>query len=302
MAAITQIPEHYITEYATNWEHLVQQKQSRLREYVTLDIINGKEKSYNQLASTTMRAITSRAGATTAQNTATAKRWLRETGYDAVDVFDEFDDDLLGSITLPTSEVIRNHAMAYRRTCDQVIIDALGGTAYTGETGVTATTLPNTQKVAVNFVAPNTTGANSGLTLAKLIKAKSILGKNEVDEEDPLILVLSQQQLDDLLNNVTEVKSSDYAQVKALVDGNIDRFMGFKFVRTELCPLNSTTDVRRIYAYAKSGVILGDSGHKVHMDILPTQSHALQVRTVARLGATRREEKKVVEISCDESP
>jgi hypothetical protein len=301
MAAITTIPDFFPTEFSTNWNHLVQQKQSRLKEFVTLDTISGKEKSYNQMAATSMRLITGRAEKTSAQNTGTAKRWVREQGYDAVDVLDEFDDDLLGTIALPTSPLINNHAMAYMRTCDQVIIDALGGDAYSGPTGVTATPFNPAQAVAVNFVAAGSP-ANSGLTLAKVIEAKSLFGRNDVDEDEELIFVYSQKQLDDLLLNVAEVKSSDFANVKALIDGTIDRWMGFKWRRSQRLPLNTSTDVRTCYAYAKSGVVLTDAGRKVYTDILPTQNHALQIRSVARLGATRLEETKVVSIACDQSP
>jgi hypothetical protein len=38
------------------------------------------------------------------------------------------------------------------------------------------------------------------------------------------------------------------------------------------------------------------------MDILPAESHALQIRTTASLGASRTQEEKVVEIACDQSP
>ncbi len=310
MPAMSQIPEHFTTEFSTNWEHLVQQKTSRLKEYVTVDTITGAHKSYNQLAETSMRLITSRSAETTPQDTATAKRWIQSQGYDSVTWFDEFDGQLLGQVVLPTSETVVNHANAYKRTCDTIILTAARGTAYTGETGTTATTLPVTQKINGDYVKTNTTiGANGwgnsdgtilGMTLDKLIKAKSILARAEQDEEDPLILIVSQAQLDDLLNNVTEIKSSDYAQVKALVEGNIDRFMGFKFIRTELVPTgtDNSSAVRFAIAYAKSGIVLADEGKKVHMDVLPTRNHSLQIRSVASLGATRKQEKKVVEISC----
>jgi hypothetical protein len=140
------------------------------------------------------------------------------------------------------------------------------------------------------------------LTLAKLIKAKSILGKNEVGKGEELIFAYTQQQLDDLLHSVEEVKSSDYNAVKALVNGDVDTFMGFKFVRLELLPLNVSTDVRTCFAYAKSGVVLSDAGRKAYMDILPQRSHSLQIRSTTSLGATRLEEKKVVKVFCDESP
>lgn len=300
MSALTQIPEHYTTQFDANWRHLVQQKNSRLREYVTLDSISGKEKSYNQLSEAAMQLITSRSGETRISDQATAKRWIRPKAYDTAKLFDEFDEQLLGEVVLPTSPVVQSHAAAYARTADQVIIGALGGDAYTGETGVTPTALPGSQKVAVNYVESGSP-ANSGLTIAKLRAAKFILDANEVDEEEERIIVVSAKQLQDLLRT-TEITSADYNSVKALVDGALNTFMGFKFRKTQLLPLNSSTDVRSAYVYVKSGVVLAERGLKTHMDVRTDLSHSLQIRSVASLGATRLEEKKVVEIACDESP
>jgi hypothetical protein len=296
---MTQIPEHYTTQFDANWRHLVQQKNSRLREYVTLDSISGKEKSYNQLSEAAMQLITSRSGETRISDQATAKRWIRPKAYDTAKLFDEFDEQLLGEVVLPTSPVVQSHAAAYARTADQVIIEALGGSAYTGETGVTPTSLPSGQKVAVNYVETGNT-ANSGLTIGKLRAAKYILDSSEVDEEEERIIVVSAKQLQDLLRT-TEITSADYNSVKALVDGSVNTFMGFKFRKTQLLPLSSG-DVRLVYVYVKSGIVLAERGLKTHMDVRTDLSHSLQIRSVASLGATRLEEKKVVEIACDESP
>jgi hypothetical protein len=299
MSAMTQIPEHYTTQFDANWRHLVQQKNSRLREYVTLDSISGKEKSYNQLSEAAMQLITSRSGETRITDQATAKRWIRPKAYDTAKLFDEFDEQLLGEVVLPTSPVVQSHAAAYARTADQVIIEALGGSAYTGETGVTPTSLPGGQKVLVDYVESGNT-ANSGLTIGKLRAAKYILDSSEVDEEEERIIVVSAKQLQDLLRT-TELTSADYNSVKALVDGNVNTFMGFKFRKTQLLPLSSG-DVRLVYVYVKSGIVLAERGLKTHMDVRTDLSHSLQIRSVASLGATRLEEKKVVEIACDESP
>jgi hypothetical protein len=302
MPAMQSIPEHYVTQFETNWKHLLQQTESRLKQYVMLDRVNGKEKRYNQLSPVSMQRITTRAGQTRITDQGSSQRWLRPFPYDIATIFDRWDAEFLGQVVLPTSETIKNQAMAYERTCDEVIIESLNGLAYTGELGVTPVSLPGSQEIAVNYVHPGGTPANSGLTLAKLIKAKSILGKNEVGKDEEMILAHTQQQLDDLLNNVNEIKSSDYNSVKALVNGDVDRFMGFKFVRLQLLPLVTSTDVRTAFAYVKSGVVLSDAGRQSHMDILPQQSHALQIRSETSLGATRLEEKKVVKIFCDESP
>jgi hypothetical protein len=299
MSAIVQIPEHYTTQFDANWRHLVQQKNSRLREYVTLDSINGKEKSYNQLSEAAMQLITSRSGETRITDQATAKRWIRPKAYDTAKLFDEFDEQLLGEVVLPTSPVVQSHAAAYARTADQVIIEALGGSAYTGETGVTPTALPGTQKVLVDYVESGS-DANSGLTIGKLRAAKYLLDSSEVDEEEERIIAVSAKQLQDLLRT-TEITSADYNSVKALVDGSVNTFMGFKFRKTQLLPLSSG-DVRLVYVYVKSGIVLAERGLKTHMDVRTDLSHSLQIRSVASLGAARLEEKKVVEIACDESP
>lgn len=294
---LTNIPNHYTTQFDANWRHLVQQKNSRLREYVTLDSINGKEKSYNTIDVAAMALINDRSGNTRISSQDMAKRWIRPQQYDTAKLIDEWDEQLLGEVVLPTSPIVQSHGAAYARTCDSVIISALGGTAYTGTTGVTATALPAGQKVGVQYVETGA-AANSGLTIAKLRRAKFILDANEVDEEEERIIVVSAKQLQDLLRT-TEVTSADYNTVRALVDGAVNTFMGFKFRRTQLLPV--ATNVRSCYAYVKSGIVLAERGLKTHMDVRTDLSHSLQIRSVASLGATRMEEKKVVEIACDEA-
>jgi hypothetical protein len=300
MSAISQIPQYFTTEFTSNWEHLLQQKVSKLREFVSVESVRGKEKSFNQLAAVEMTKITSRASDTTITDVALAKRWLRPYPYEHATLFDEWDAEYLGEVSLPQSETVSNHAMAYMRTADKVVIDAALGTAYTGETGVTPTSLPSGQEIAVDYVETGS-AANSGLTVAKLRQAAYLLTEAEVDDSDPRIIVVGAKQIQDLLKT-TEITSADFNTVKALVNGEIDTFMGFKFrrVSSSLLPYVSGTGVRTCFAYVRSGLKLADAGRKVHVDIRADKSHALQIRTVASLGATRMEEKKVVSILADE--
>ena len=293
---LTNIPNHFTTQFDSNWKHLVQQKNSKLKEYVTLDSIEGKEKSYNQLDATSMTQITDRSRDTRITDQAMAKRWIRPLNYDCAKLVDEFDEQFLGEVVLPTSPIIQSHAAAYARTCDKIIIDALGGTAFTGTTGTTATVLPAGQKIAANYVESGAV-ANSGLTIAKLRAAKFLFDSNEVDEEEERIMVVSAKQLQDLLRTV-EATSADYNSVRALVDGTLNTFMGFKFRRSQQLPL--AVDIRSCFAYVKSGIVLAERGLKTMMDVRPDLSHSLQIRSVASLAAVRMEEKKVVEIACDE--
>lgn len=293
------IPNHYVTEFGTNWEFLVQQKPSILSGCVTPAKVNGEKKSFNQLGSMSMGRVTERLGNTRISELGSDKRWLSNFPYDVANLFDEWDQDFLGSIVLPTSETVQAHAMAYNRASDQVIIDAALGTAYTGEEGATAKTFDANQIIAANYVLSGTP-ANSGLTIAKLIALKSLFGKNNVDESEEIYFVHTQKQLDDLLAT-TQATNSDYAAVKALVDGSINRFMGMTFKRTELLPKDAN-DLRTCFAFVKSGIKFDGSGRRTHMDIRADKNHALQVRSVAKLGAVRMEEARVAAVVCDESP
>jgi hypothetical protein len=297
MSAMTEIPAHFPTEFATNWEMLAQQKLSRLKDMVSLHRVNGKETSFNQMDAIEMSRVTTRAGETRISDINLAKRWLRPLPYDLATLFDEWDGEFLGQIVLPSSDTVQAHGAAYARACDDVLIAAATGSAYTGDAGTTPTALPATQQVAVNYV--ETGSGNSGLTIAKLRAAAYIFDSADLDPDEPRFIAVSAKQIQDLLKT-TEVTNNDYNSVQALVQGKVDSFMGFKFVRTQRLAIDSGTSVRTCFAWVKSGLKFTDAGRSTKMDVIPTRSHALQIRTVASLGATRTEEKKVVEIACDE--
>lgn len=299
MRAMTQIPEFFPTEFGTNWDHACQQKISKVRDVVMVDTVRGKEKTGNRIGPVEMTKVIVRAGDTNITDTPLEKRWLRPYPHEKADLFDEWDSEFLGEIALPQSETLQAHAMAYGRALDRVILEAATGTAFNGENGTNPITLPGSQKVAVNYVESGTP-ANSGLTVAKLRAAKFILDDNDVDEDDARTIAVSAKQLQDLLRT-TEVTSADFNTVRALVAGQIDTFLGFKFRRVSKNLLASASTTRFCVAFARSGIRLADAGRKVHVDVRVDKSHALQLRTVASIGAARWDELKVVEIACSEA-
>jgi hypothetical protein len=302
----TTIPEHYTTQFGLNWEFLLQQMESRLREYVTVDSVTGKEKNYSQMGTSTARLITTRNGPTVPNNETFDKRWLRLQAYESVTHFDEFDDQLLGQISLPTSETVKSHAMAFNRTCDDLIIDALGGTVYTGATGVTAQTLDSTAVAADYKDLTSLTGGGTdyNLTIQKLVRARQILEQEEAFDPrmgDKLCIAVSANQIAGLLSDAIEVQSSDFSAIKSLYDGQLDTYAGFKFIRTELLGYSSGT-VRQCFAWVKSGIVLGFGQERsVRMAIRDDLSETLQIRSKMMLGTTRLMEEKVVSILCEET-
>lgn len=304
----TTLPQHYSTQFDQNWQHLVQQGEGRLHSLVRQENVVGKRKLLNFIGKSTARLITTRSGKTIPSNTPFAKRKLSLRQYDEVYHEDEWDENLLGDVSSPRSAVVQSHAMAFQRAYDQAVIDAATGTAYVGEDGDEAVDLPASQQVAVDYIHGGT-GSNSGLTLAKIIRAKSILGQNEAAGQnksdmmgEKLIFVVSQVQLDDLLVNVDQVSNSRYADVKALINGEVNQFMGFTFIRSELLSLDSATDIRTCIAMTSGGVAFSKNGMATKISVRDDLNETLQIRTKDQHGATRTEEEKVVAVYCDESP
>jgi hypothetical protein len=135
--------------------------------------------------------------------------------------------------------------------------------------------------------------------LAKLIEAKEILDSNSVDPSIPRYIAVSPKQITNLLDD-PEVTSSDFNTVRALVKGELDTYVGFKFITTNRLPVDGSSD-RRVFAWAMDGIKLAVGKEpSARIDERADKSYATQVYYCMSVGATRMEEAKVVEIICDE--
>ena len=286
-----QVSTAFVQQYTTNVSLLLQQRGSKLRDAVTVGSYTGKAaKAVEQIGAVTAQARTSRHADTPLISTPHDARWVFPTDYEWADMID--DQDKLRMLIDPTSPYAVNGAYALGRAMDDLIITAALGTSMTGENGSTSTSFATaTQQIAVG---------GTGLTIAKLRQARRILMANEVDVAmDPLYIAVTATQLDELLGT-TEVTSSDYNTVKTLVSGDIDTFLGFKFIQCERLGTDGSGD-RRCIAWAKSGLHLGiwnDITTKISERA--DKGYGTQVYVKGTFGATRVEEGKVVEIICDE--
>jgi hypothetical protein len=296
------IDTFYPTEFERSFSQALQQMDSRLLNSVTRADFTGKKKWFNLINDSEAQDVLARKGDTPDGEFDGSKYWLTQRPKEKVTVFDEFDKHFLGSIVLPTSDEVASHAMAFNRAIDDVIISAFDATRYIGEDGTTSDAFNSSYSIASSYVE-NGTSAQSGLTIGKLRRAKYLMDLAEVPNSDRM-LVCGAQQVQDLLRT-TEVTSDDYNSIKALVSGQVDTFLGFKFLSSQRlinATVSSVADIRSCFAFHKSAIKFAMSDRKVQMDILPTRRHALQIRSTMMLGAVRTENEKVVRIYCDESP
>ena len=292
----TQVTTHFIQQYSSNVQLLLQQKGSKLRGAVSVGSYTGKAaKAIEQVGSVVAQKRTIRHGDTPLISTPADARWVFPVDYEWADLID--DQDKLRMLIDPQSSYAQNGAYALGRAMDDEIISAFFATSKTGENGSTNTAFDTAnQQVAAT---EGSTGA-TGLNIAKLREAKKILMANEVDiDNDPLFVLITAEQHNDLLNEAQAI-SLDYNTRPVLVDGKITAFMGFNFIHTERLGVDGSS-YRRCPAFAKSGMHLGMwNDINTMISERADKGYATQVYVKGTFGATRTEEGKVVEILCAE--
>jgi len=288
MALDTQNQVH-IKQFSDDIIHAVQQKNSRLDGTVQRKIgVSAEEFYFNKLGALELQEKTQRFSPTPIADPQHSKRKVVPTSFHQGVLVDDY-DQARALVTLQPNymEALKYAAM---RKKDEIIISALGGSAYEGKDGTTPVALPSAQKIV---------SSSAGMTLTKLLTTKEILDGADVDEEIARHIVLSSKQLTNLFNT-TEIKNADYNTVKALAEGKIDTFLGFKFIRSQKLLTNASSE-RLCYAYTQNALGLAinkDMVTEVGKDA--SKSFATVGYIKIDMGATRVEDKEVVEIACTE--
>ena len=286
---MANITTAFVKQFGSTLYLLSQQKGSKLSNCVTNEIgAFGEEEYFDQYGEDVASVKTSR---NVDVEYAAVDYQRRRVSFQDIYWSKLIDkEDKLAMLIDPTSGLMTAGAYAIGRKIDDLIITAFSGTAYTGKAGGTSTTFTAVNQIAVSA---------AGLTISKLISAKELLDASDVDPDEERYIAVSARQITNLLNT-TEVKSVDYNSVKALVEGKVDTFMGFKFKLTQRLALSGTT--RTCLAWAKSGMLLAKRNKMASkLDQIPTKHYATQAYASISCGATRMEEDKCVEIGCLES-
>ena len=284
---------HHVDQYNGNVMFLSQQKSTKFRGFCRIEDLKGKKGSYDQLGPTKPTRRKGRHSDTVLVNTPHYRRWVTAHTWDWADLVD--DDDQLKMLYDPTHPYAVNAGMAFARQKDDIILEAAFADTMAGEEG-DETILWADQTDQIITEAMDSGG--NGLTLEKLILAQEVRGLADIDEDIPWYMGVSPKQISNLFRT-TEVKSHDYNEVKALYDGRVDTFMGFKFVKSNRVLSNGST--RRCCAFADKSLLLAEP-KSVKTDIGPRRdkNNADQIFVTMNLGAVRMEEVQVIEVQCTE--
>ena len=178
-------------------------------------------------------------------------------------------------------ELASTIANSLGRRCDQLIIDAMD---------------------AESTYAATVAAGTTGLTMEKVIDAQVALRRQGVPNSE-LFAVVNAGGLDGLLNQ-DEVTSSDYANVKALVNGDVDTFGGFKFIVVEDRDeggLTVSSDIVDSYFFHRSAVGLAIGiDMKTSVDWIADRTSWL-CNGALKAGAVSRDGLGIVKVQYDET-
>lgn len=182
------------------------------------------------------------------------------------------------------AELVKVVSGAIGRRQDQLIIDALVASSTS------------------NTVASSVGGANTNLNLDKLLAAKKALDAKNVPMDNRHIFIHA-NNLSGLLGE-TKVTSSDFNSIKALVNGELNTFLGFTFHtigdRDEGgLPLSSGD--RKVYAFHRDAIGMAEGiAPKTEINYIPEKTSFL-VSSMFSAGAVAIDAEGIVEITCDEN-
>lgn len=306
----SQIESWRIQAYTANVYQLAQQRMSRIGPTVRTEVFKGKTEYFDRMGLATAQPKVARNSPTPNLDIPLSRRAVTTTMYEWATLVDR--KDKLQQIHDPENQFAQAASMALGRSMDSVLIAGALGLATTGETAGSTTALGNGQKIACV-----SQGALSSLNVATLLGVKQLMDAAEV--VGPRFLVHDAAQLQSLLGQ-TQVTSADYNTVRALVHGEIDTYLGFKFIHTELIVASSVysngltfdaatglysasgaitvpSTAKSAFAYVGDGLLLGKNEEAVgRIDERPDFSYSTQVYNSMDFGAVRMEETKVVEI------
>lgn len=244
-----------------------------------------------------------------------------QTGYDGIWVVApepdylatlvDKQDQLVTRCDLKGGEVMR-HAGAIARAKDAAWLRGFYGDIITGKTGTTLNAFPSGNVVAVNYTGPGVTPATTGMSLAKLRKARRILAENFVNMRQRFFVAMTALQVEELTSEARAV-SSDYKEAYAIKMSEDGKFLlsvaGFEIIELELgnplygdaADLSIVSTHRACPFWTEDGMVMAVWEELfTNIDVLPGRHYSAQVYSRTQITASRTDQNRCGYILCDE--
>lgn len=324
------IERAYVDMFKEGFQHVFQQKMSKLRPLVEVESQGSEFEFYDRIGlADDMNEVTSRYEDSPLNEVPHERRRIGLRDFDWGKLID--DKDLIRVASDPSNAYTQAGLAAANRRIDDLIIEGFTAPAYIGKKGETTVNFVGTTAgditvgaisnengqivtggdftvtagnvegidVAADF---RSSGTTTNITTDKLISIReTLLSLEACNETDMLPMLVSPNQQSALLRESgNRVTSVDFNTERTLVNGFVDTWLGFKFIYTNRLP--KTGSIRSCFVLGPKGMKLGIS-KDLNVDIYrrPDKKNIPYILIKMGMGVSRMWGEHVVRVRCDET-
>ena len=303
---------HFQNHFRNDFEMLYQQRESRLWQCVRTEDQNVESDFYNFIGDLDDddTETTVRHGDTELSEVSHLRRRLTLACKDKAVGLDRNDKAMMGEYD-PSSGYAKTLSAYFGRWVDRKILAAMGGPAYTGQSGATTVLnyavgecrLMNSDGTLATAGSDFSAKTETGLTLAKIETAGAVLTDAGVPEDDQRFLALDIYAVNALMTDTTW-GSEEWRALRDVREGKMARVLGFNL---KVLPRKQFTDPEvegtaciQTYAWHRSAVLAASGtglwAPRVIVGPRSDKKHLTQIFCDMNMGATRLQGPGVVEI------
>jgi hypothetical protein len=226
------IPNQYILDYTSETQLAYQFGGDKLASRITMGNHTGEgAAAADFVAATHANENPGRLAPTPSNNADIIRPWVYPNYYDHAFQIANQDIDRLFNASASRAKYAENQGKAMARKRDDYIAAALFSSRQIGKNGATADAFPTG---AANVVAPNfEAAANTGITVSKLIQAKTNMQGLGVDiENEKIYSIIDSVRHNQLLKQI-ELRSKDFNEKPVLNNGIVQSYLGIDFIHME---------------------------------------------------------------------
>jgi len=304
----------FVLAYTSGYKNIPQETKNPFEGYVTQVPLKGEQMSFDDIGTTTLKKKTTKFADVDHSDRDFRRRWLfPEFYYDAIL---EDRQDKIAQHTDPQSKFMQSQIFAVERQKRDIILNAFDAAVTGGKNPgdisggytFTNTAISNADGRTVvhdTDIDGAAGGTSTGLTINKLILIREKFATLGNEDGLPVNLCCSFKQKSDLLREA-EIQGTDTSEVKALVNGTINRYMGINFINTNAITKGTNNDadgdtnVYELFAWLNDGIQAAwHLAPTFKIDYLPEKvGETWQIKVDFGGNAIRMNEDMVLKVEC----
>jgi hypothetical protein len=276
--------------------------------------LEGEQMSFDDIGVSTMRKKTTKFAKIEHTDNDFRRRWLFPEFYYDAKLEDKQDN--IAQHTSPAGAFMTTQIFAVERQKRDVVIAAFDATVTGGKNpgdlsgGFTFTNTAISNAAGRTIVHDtkkdgSAGGVSTGLSIEKLILIREKFATLGNEDGTRICLASSFRQKSDLLREA-EIQGIDTSEVKALVNGEINKYMGIEFITTNAIvagssnDIDSDTNIFPCFAWIPDGIKAAyHLGPQFKVDRLVDRvGDTWQIRVDFGANAIRMHEDKVLKVEC----